>query len=412
MIMGYKRSMIKGIGWLGAFRLSARFIGFFKVILAYRFLSPRDIGLFGLAAIALGLLEMMTETGVNVIIVKEKKPLTYFIDTAFIVSIVRGLLIAAVLFISAFFLPSFFRDQALFPLMLMVSVIPIIRGFINPAVAQYQKDLKFSRDALLRLSSLVADAVFSIVLMWQFRNVTSLIVGMMCSAVFEVVVSYVFVHPWPKLKFNMAVAKTILNPGKWVNIAGIITYCEQNFDNILVGRMLGSTALGFYQTAFNLSRALIAEVGLTFSQVLLPIYSKIDGERGRLTKAVKLVILPAALLMLLPLIMLNIPFLQNLLLLFLKEKWRPMVPLLPWLTFGAWFTGLDMVFHPLFLVRNRYRALVTLYGSSLLSLMVLLIVLIPVDGLQGAAKAVLISRLLLQPFFLFMANKSLKGEKL
>src|SRR5258708_18867636 len=158
--MGYRNSLMKGLGWIGFFRAAAKAIVFFKIILAYRYLSPRDVGVYGLAMIALGLLEQLTETGVNIIIVKERQPLSYYIDTAFLVSIGRGILIALVLFASSFFLPSFFNDPLLFPLMLVVSIIPFIKGFINPAVAQYQKDLKFHKNSIRLLLPIFPD-VFS-----------------------------------------------------------------------------------------------------------------------------------------------------------------------------------------------------------------------------------------------------------
>ncbi len=396
---------MKGLGWIGFFRAAAKAIVFFKIILAYRYLSPRDVGVYGLAMIALGLLEQLTETGVNIIIVKERQPLSYYIDTAFLVSIGRGILIALVLFASSFFLPSFFNDPLLFPLMLVVSIIPFIKGFINPAVAQYQKDLKFEKDSILRLLPIFSDVIFSMLFVFLFRTALALLMGMVISAVLEVATSYVFVRPWPKLAFKRSVFNAIVTPGKWVNIAGIITFAEQNFDNVIVGKMLGSTELGFYQTAFNLSRSLIAEIGLTFSQVLLPIYGRMGGQSDRLKSAVKRVFLPAAFIMVVPIILLNIPALQEILLIFLKPKWRPMIPLLPYLSIAAWFTGMNLLFNPLYLVKNKYKSLVALYGSNLGILLVLLVLIIPQGGILGAAKAVLISRLLMQPFFIWRTQK-------
>lgn len=399
--MGYRNSLMKGLGWIGFFRAAAKLIVFFKIILAYRYLSPRDVGVYGLAMIALGLLEQLTETGVNIIIVKEKRPLSYYLDTAFLVSIGRGAIIALVLLASSFFLPTFFNDPLLFPLMLVVSVIPLIKGFINPAVAQYQKDLKFEIDSILRLFPIFTDVVFSMIFVYFYRTAFALLCALVVSAILEVVVSFVFIRPWPKLAFKKDVFYAIVNPGKWVNMAGIITFAEQNFDNVIVGKMLGSTVLGYYQTAFNLSRSLIAEIGLTFSQVLLPIYGKMGGESDRLKSAVKRVILPAALIMIVPIILLNIPLFQEILLYFLRPKWRPMIPLLPYLSIAAWFTGMNLLFNPLYLVKNKYKSLVALYGSNLGILLLLLVAMIPQGGILAAAKAVLISRLLMQPLFVW-----------
>lgn len=402
MQISYRASLMKGLGWIGLFRIAAKLIVFMKIILAYRYLSPRDVGVYGLCMIALGLLEQLTETGVNVIIVKEARPLSYFIDTAFIVSIGRGILISLALLASAFFLPAFFNDPLLFPLLLLVAIIPFIKGFINPAVAQYQKDLKFEKDSLLRLFPIFTDVMFSLFFVYLYRTPAALLLGMIVSSFLEVLVSFLIIRPLPKLfVFKKDVFYAIVNPGKWVNIAGIITFAEQNFDNVIVGKMLGSSQLGYYQTAFNLSRSFIAEIGLTFSQVLLPIYGRMGVEPERLKSAVKRVFLPAALIMIVPIIALNIPFVQELLLVFLKDKWRPMIPLLPYLSVAAWFTGMNLLFNPLYLVKAKYKSLVALYGTNLIALLILLALMIPQGGILAAAKAVLISRLLMQPFFIW-----------
>ena len=409
--MGYRQSLLSGLGWIGFFRISAKALVFLKIIIAYRVLSPREVGLYGLCLIALGLLEMLTETGVNVIIVKESKPLSYYLDTAFIVSVGRGLLITLILFFASFLLPSFFNDSGLFPLMLLLSLIPTIRGFINPAVAKFQKDLAFSKDALLKLSTIVTDVGFSVLFVFLFPSAISLISGMIISAFGEVLISFIFIRPWPKWKYNGEVFHAIVSPGKWVNLAGLITYAEQNFDNVVVGRILGSTALGYYQTAFNLTRSLITEVGLTFSQVLLPIFGKIGEEKARLMRAVLRVFLPAVSIMMLPAIFLNIPYIQKLLLLSLGEKWAPMTPLLPYLSIAALFAGMNTLCNPLYFVKNSYRSLVFMYGSNLLIMIIAIVYMIPYFGLVGAARGVLLARILMQPFFVWRTLKLLNEEK-
>lgn len=403
--MGYTKDFVKGLGWIGAFRLGAKLIVFAKVIVAYRYLSPREVGLFGLAAIALGLLEMLTETGINVVLIKDSRPLKYYLDTAWIISIVRGALIGIVLLALAYIAPGFFHDDGLFPLLLLVSVIPVIKGFINPSISTYVKDLQFEKEALMRIGLILVDALSAIALVSRFHTASSLIYAMILAAFVEVAYSYLFIKPWPRLRFSAKIYQEIIGPGKWINAVGIITYAEQNFDNIIVGRVLGSTALGYYQTAFNLTRSLIAEVGTAFSQVLLPIYGRLVNEPSRMRRAVIKLLIPAALLMLVPLVALNLEPVQSLLIYFLKEKWRPALELFLPLSLCAWVTGMDTLVTPLFLARNHIRTLVVLYGIGLIAMLGIMWWFTHQFGLAGAAYAVLASRLLIQPFFIWRTVK-------
>lgn len=407
--MGYTKDFLKGLGWVGAFRYGAKAIIFAKVLIAYRYLSPREVGLFGLAAIALGLLEMLTETGINVVLIKDTRPLSYYLDTAFIVSIVRGVMIGSVLLLFAFIAPTFFHDQGLFPLMLLAAVIPVIKGFINPAEAMYVKDLHFDKEAYLRIGLTLVDAVSAILFVRILHNAESLIYAMILAAGAEVIYSFIFIKQRPKFHFNKEVYEAIITPGKWINAVGIITYAEQNFDNIIVGRVLGPTALGFYQTAFNLTRSLIAEVGTAFSQVSLPIYGRLVNEPERMKRAVIKLILPAAVLMLIPTIALNTPFIQSVLIFLLKEKWRPALELFFPLSICAFITGMDVLINPLFLARNWIRSLVILYGIGLVAMLSLMWWFTHQFGLHGAAYAVVASRLVIQPLFIWQSIKVAKS---
>jgi O-antigen/teichoic acid export membrane protein len=399
--MGYTRDFLKGLGWIGFFRFGVKAIIFIKIIVAYRYLSPREVGLFGLAALALGLLEMFTETGINIVLVRDTRKLSYYLDTAFIISIVRGIAIGAILLATAFFLPAFFRDPALFPLLVLVSLIPLIKGFINPAEVSFVKDLQFEKEAMFRVALACIDAIAAIILVRQLQSAQSLIYAMIITAVSEVVISFLLISPRPKFSFDWSVYREIMRPGKWVNLAGIVAYAEQNFDNVIVGRVLGSTALGYYQTAFNLTRSSIAEVGAAFSQVLLPIYGRIVGDHTRIKRAVTRVFIPAAVIMATAAILLNVTMIQDILLFFLKDKWRPMLPLFPYLSITAFFTGMDTLLIPLFIAKDRIQLLVFLYGTGLVLMIAFMLLFTQTFGLTGAAIAVMTSRILLQPLFIW-----------
>lgn len=408
--MGYTKDFLKGLGWIGAFRMSAKAIVFFKVIIAYRYLSPREVGLFGLVSIAIGLLEMLTETGINVVLVRDTRPISYYLDTAFIVSIVRGVLISIVLLASAFLLPSFFHDNGLFILLLYASVIPVIKGFINPAEAKFVKDLTFKREAYFRVALQLVDGIGAILLVQYFHTAASLVWAMIITALVEVVYSQLWITPKPKFSFNKDVYKSIIDPGKWVNASGIITFAEQNFDNIIVGRVLGAEALGFYQTAFNLTRSLIAEIGTAFSQVLLPIYGRLVNEHGRMRRAVLKLIVPAALMMLIPTIALNLHPVQEGLIYFLQDKWRPALDLFLPLSICALLTGMDTLVNPLFVARNKIKELVMLYAIGLALMVAFMYWFTHEFGLSGAALAVMASRLVLQPFFIWQTIRLIRVE--
>jgi len=97
--MGYFKDTLTGLSWMGGLRGSTRVIAFVKILVLARILSPFEFGVFGIAMLFLSLLEIISETGVNIFLIQEEDNIDSFLDTAWVVSILRGLFIAIILFL-------------------------------------------------------------------------------------------------------------------------------------------------------------------------------------------------------------------------------------------------------------------------------------------------------------------------
>src|SRR5260221_8826621 len=97
--MGYTKDAIKGISWIGLLRLIVKSFGFVEIVILARILAPEQFGAYGIVLLELGLLEVFTESGINVILIQEKE-FEKYINSAWIVSIVRGFLISLFIIIS------------------------------------------------------------------------------------------------------------------------------------------------------------------------------------------------------------------------------------------------------------------------------------------------------------------------
>ena len=137
--MGYFKDTLKGVSWMGGLRATTRLFAFIKIAILARILSPSQFGLFGIALLILSLLETLTETGINIFLIQEKEELEKYNDTAWFVSIIRGALISGLIFIFAKLIVIFFRSPDAYSLLLLISLVPLLRGFINPAIVKYQK---------------------------------------------------------------------------------------------------------------------------------------------------------------------------------------------------------------------------------------------------------------------------------
>ena len=318
-----------------ALRGSIRALAIVKIAILARLLAPSQFGNYGIALLVLGFLEVLTETGINVFLIQEKDDPQKYLDSAWFVSIIRGALISLVILVSAPFVVQFFNIPGAKNLLYIVSGIALVRGFINPMEVTYQKKLQFFNAFKFEGFLYLVDAFFAVLLGFLTRSESSMLYSMLISASSEVILSFVLFRDRPKFRVEKEKVMKVIHSGKWVTGAGIFQYIFQNIDNVMVGKLLGPTNLGFYQQAYSVSTLPVSEVGLIFNKVTFPVYVSISDDAKRLKIAFfKTLGVIAALVI--PFAFIILIFSRPLILIFLGEKWLPIEPVLKVLAiFGA-----------------------------------------------------------------------------
>lgn len=283
--MGYFKDTIKGIGWMTALSGLTKAVAVFKIAILARILSPSQFGSYGIALLVLGFLEVLTETGINVFLIQEKDETQKYLDSAWVVSIIRGILIALLILAVSPVVLSFFKAPQVANLLYLVSAVAFVRGFINPMEVSFQKNLMFMKVFFYQGSLYLIDAGFAIGLGILTRSESAMIIGMLVAAVSEVILSFIIFKDRPRPRLEKDKFMKVINSGKWITGAGIFGYIFQNIDNVVVGRFLGTGNLGFYQQAYSISTLPVSGVSDIFNKVMFPVFVKISEEGKRLRSA-------------------------------------------------------------------------------------------------------------------------------
>lgn len=398
--MGYKKHFIKSVGWVGTLRLLTRGIVFLRLAVLARLLSPFQFGLIGIATLVLSLIEIVTETGINVFLVQEEKSVDKYIDTAWIVSILRGFIICFVITIGAYFIAMFFSSPQAIGLILLIGIVPVIRGFINPSVLILQKELKFDKEFYFQGTLSLIDAVSTLTIAYITKSAYSIVFGMIISATIEVIISFIFITPRPRFSVNFNYIKRVLNNGKWITAAGIFNYLYHNFDNIVVGRVLGVHALGLYGMGYKISSLPITEISEVSSRVTFPLYSKIGGDLRRLKNALIRVM---SIIAFLSFVLGGLLFLftNEFVLIMLGSKWMETVPVIRVLVFYGILQGIFGSLCALFLAVKKQKYVTVVTGANMLGVGVTIIPFVKEFGILGAGYSAVVGSVVALPFFVY-----------
>lgn len=397
--MGYTRHTIAGFSWQTLFIAGSTAVTALKLMILARLLTPHDFGVFSLVAIALGIAEAITQTGINVTIVQSKQSIHYFLNTAWVIAIFRGFLIAIVVSLLGAGMAWFYNEPQLTFWIAVAALAPIIKGFINPAIITLYKNLQFFRDSAYRFTLLVVEAGATVVLAYQSKSVSAFVFGMIIAAVFEVVISFLFFRTRPKFEYLKSRATAIFANARGLSISAVLSYLNDNFDNFLVGKLLGVSALGSYQNSYALSHKPTYGLAQALSHSTLPIYSKLLDSSERLRRAFYRS--TGALCVLIFLIGLPFFLFPKLIVeIILGEQWLHVVPAIPWLVAAGILHGIVNQFYTLFIAKQQYTAM-NFHRLVVILLFVPLLVLVGQQyGLAGAAASVFFARLLSIPLIL------------
>lgn len=361
--MGYTGHAIAGGSWVGLLRVATRLLGIVRIAILARILTPAQFGIFGIASILLAFIEIITETGINVFLVQEEKKIEEYISTAWIVSIVRGTLIAAVILLFSPLIVNFFHAPEAFTLILFISLVPFIRGFINPAVAALQKELLFDKEFRFRLAIFFVDAFVAVLATFITRSPIGIIWGLIAGAVVEVLLSFFVIKPHPTFSFESAKIRHILARGKWVTASGIFSYAFHNGSDVVIGRLLSSSALGLYQVGYKISTLTITEVGDIVSRVVFPVFVKISGDTKRLRRAFLKTFLVMCLITL-PFGLVLFFFPETIITILLGKQWLAAVPVVKVLALFGIVRAISGTCTPLFLaVKKQNYAMMVMFVS-------------------------------------------------
>lgn len=402
--MGYKLQAFKGISWIGILRISTRAITFVRLAILARILTPAQFGVFGVATLVLSFLEVLTETGINVFLIQKKEDSSNYINSAWIVSIIRGCIIALALVVFAPFIANFFNSHESKNLIILIAIVPFVRGFINPSIVNIQKDIQFHKEFYLRATLFGVDAGVAIFAALITKSAESFAYGLIVSAILEVVLSFVFFKPLPKLSLEVDKVRHIISRGWWITITGIFSYTADNGDNIAVGRIMGTSSLGIYQAAYKLSTIPISEITETVNKVTFPVYSKFSDDRERLLSAFYKVTASSAFIALLLGVFIFI-FAESLVRLVLGPNWLAAIPVVKVLSLYGILRTTFGNFSALFLAREKQNYVAAMTFVRVIALVLAIVPLLSVYGMVGAGYAMLISIFAEIPFILYFFRR-------
>jgi len=386
------KKVIRSGVWVFALRITGRGLGLIKTIILARLLAPEDFGLMGTAMLAISILESFSQTGFQAALIQKKEDIQSYLDTAWTASVIRGIILFLILFLSAPLIAKFFKAPQAIWIIKIISISTLLSGLINIKILFFQKEFEFRKQFIYEFSTTIVGLTVSVSLALILRSVWALVWGGMAAHFARLFMSYILWPYRPRIRLEKDKFLDLFVFGRWVLGSGILVFLITQGDDIFVGKMMGITALGLYQMAYLISNLSATEITHVISQVTFPAYSKLQDDLPKMREAYKKVLQITTFLSF-PLSGLIVSLCHDFTQIFLGNKWIPMVPILKVMALAGLARSMAATTGPLFHGIGK-PGIDTIWQLG--RLVILLIFIYPFTvkwGLTGTAIAVFLSYL-------------------
>jgi O-antigen/teichoic acid export membrane protein len=376
----------RALGWSFASNLTARLGTFAIGVMLARLLGPHEFGTFAVALVALMAILSFNELGVSLAIVRWPGEPGEIAPTVATLSVISSVLIYAGCFLGAPAFAAAMGAPAATGVIRVLALNVIVDGIVATPAALMQRYFRQDRKMIADQVNNWLGAAVAIGLAWNGHGAMSLAIGRMTGAVAAGIL-FVVLSPEPlRFGFDRTRARSLLRFGLPLAGASIIVFGVSNVDQLVVGHLLGATALGFYVLAFNLASWPVNMFSLPVRSVAPAVFARLQHDpaamRGGFLSATALlssVTLPVCLCI----GGAAAPLLE----LVYGPRWLPAAHALTWLALLGALRILNELVYDFFVVLFRSRMVFTVQLVWLLALVPALIGGVWADGIAGAGLA-------------------------
>ena len=317
----------RGAAWMVTLVVVRTVVTLGSTAILARLLTPADYGCVAMATVVTEFGAMLCVFGLPAIVVRAQRLTRLDLDSGFWFSVVLGSTVVGAMIASSTLIADLFHEPRLTPILWAMSSMILFEEFsaIHQSIAY--RLLLFRYEVIGQLASLVVRIVTSMALAFAGFGVWSLVWGSVAGRAAQFI-SICYLIPYvPRLRFDLGFLRRHWRSGGSYFGSASLAYVASNVDNAVVGRVFGTTQLGYYQTAFTLPEELRSRLSLSVQRVLFPAFALVQTDHAAFQESViksLRLLATIAMPMGVGMAVLAVPIVRTL----YGEQWLPVVPLL------------------------------------------------------------------------------------
>jgi len=274
-----------GVAWVGAFQVTKQLLQVVSVSVLARYVPPAAYGLVAMSALLTNLLETVRDLGTRYAMVRERELPDDLVSTVFWLNCILGATTSLLLVGLSWPAARFFHEPQVAPVIQFVSLSFFLGALGVVPTAMLNRAMAFRKIAYGQTAGAICGTAVAIAMAVAGGKVWSLVFGTLANTLVTTVAMWIYAPVRIRAVFRPREASHIFRFGIHLTGSILMNYFSRNTDNLLVGRYLGTTPLGFYQMGYMLMTYPLQNFTTLVGQVVYPALAKFPDDLNRLRAA-------------------------------------------------------------------------------------------------------------------------------
>jgi O-antigen/teichoic acid export membrane protein len=283
--IGLRGKVAQGLAWKALTQIVGQGTRTAVAIVLAHLLTPDKFGLAAMALVFGGIVGIFTDLSLGTALVQRRTITELDRSTVFWTTMAAGLACTVAGIAAAPLVGDFFSTPAVVPLFAASSCGFLLTAAGVTQIALMTREMNFRSLELRTMVATILAAVVALVLAATGFGAWAIVVQALAAAAIGSVLLWRMSSWRPQFVYSLESLRTLGSFGGKTLIARIMSYLNLNADNLLVGKYIGSTALGVYAVAYNVMFLPLARITAPIQQVLFAAFVRLQHDPLRLGQA-------------------------------------------------------------------------------------------------------------------------------
>jgi len=282
------KQVFSGVVITAITKYSGIIIGLFISAILARILTPEEFGIVAIVTVFITFFNFLGEFGIGPAIIQNKSLNHRDISAIFSFTFLIAIVLSCIFFLSAPYIASFYESEVLVFITRVLSLAIFFNILKMVPQSLILKDLNFRLVGVITIVIQIIAGIFAIVLAKLDFSYLSLVYRSVLTSILLFIGCYL-VKPIRPTRPSKVSIKKILSFSTYQFLFNLINYFSRNSDNILIGKYLGKSNLGYYEKSYSLMLLPIQNLTHVITPVLHPVLSNIQNQKNQIYENYKLI---------------------------------------------------------------------------------------------------------------------------